>query len=86
LAKGDLHLRQQDPVTVMLAYKNGIDLYPDSLDKKTKVFQGKKVKAVVLEAKAIIEKDLKSNPGNGELKQKRKTVYYMLRRIAGSCG
>jgi len=86
MAKGDLYLRQQDPVSAMLAYKNGIDFNPDYLDKKTKVFQGKKVKATVLEAKAIIEKDLKSNPGNGELKQKRKTVYYMLRRIAGSCG
>jgi len=86
MVKGDLHLRQQDPMSAMLAYKNGIDFNPDYLDKKTKVFQGKKVKATVLEAKAILEKDLKSNPGNGELKQKRKTGYYMLRRIAGSCG
>jgi predicted Zn-dependent protease len=83
---GDVKLRRQDPVAAMDSYKNGIDLNPDYLDKKTKVFQGKKIKATVLEAKAIIEKDLKANPGNSELKKKRKTVYYMLRRIAGSCG
>ena len=83
---GDILLRKQDPVAAMDSYRNGIDMNPDYLDKKTEVFQGKKIKATVLEAKAIIEKDLQANPGNGDLKQKRKTVYYMLRRIAGSCG
>jgi hypothetical protein len=70
----------------MDSYRNGIDLNPDYLDKKTKVFQGKKIKATVLEAKAAIDKELKADSGNGDLRQKRKTVYYMLRRIAGSCG
>ncbi len=83
---GDVHLRKQDPVAAMVSFRNGIDLNPDYLDKKTKIFQGKKIEATVLEAKGIIEKDMRANPGNKELKQKRKTVYYMLRRIAGSCG
>ena len=83
---GDIQLRKQNPVAAMDSYRSGIDLNPDYLDKKTTVFQGKKIKATVLEAKAIIDKDLKANSGNGELRQKRKTVYYMLRRIAGSCG
>ena len=83
---GDIHLRKQNPVAAMDSYRNGIDLNPDYLDKKTKVFQGKKIKATVLEAKAAIDKELKVDSGNGDLRQKRKTVYYMLRRIAGSCG
>ncbi|MBE9519481.1 MAG: hypothetical protein IME97_00020, partial [Proteobacteria bacterium] len=83
---GDIQLRKQNLIAAMDSYRNGIDLNPDYLDKKTKVFQGKKIKAIVLEAKAIIEKDLQENPGNSDLRQKRKTVYYMLRRIAGSCG
>lgn len=83
---GDLQLRRQAPVAAMESYRNGIDLNPDYLDKKTEVFQGKKIKATVLEAKNIIEADLKANPGNSDLRQKRKTVYYMLRRLAGSCG
>jgi hypothetical protein len=86
MVKGDLHLRQQDPLSAMLAYKNGIDFNPDFLDKKTKVFQGKKVKATVLEAKVLIEDGLRMNPGDSQLKKQRKTVYYMLRRLAGSCG
>ena len=83
---GDVELRRQNPVGAMESYRNAIDLNPDFLDKKTKVFQGKKIKATVLEAKNIIEEDLSAHPGNEDLKKKRKTVYYMLRRIAGSCG
>ena len=41
---GDLHLRRQEPVQAMIAYKNAIKLNPDYLDKKTPVFQGKKIK------------------------------------------
>ena len=83
---GDVRLRKQDPVAAMDAFRMGIDLNPDYLDRKTKVFQGKKIKATVLEARGLIEQGLKANPGNSELREKRKTVYYMLRRIAGSCG
>jgi tetratricopeptide (TPR) repeat protein len=86
MAKGDLYLRKQDPRSAMLAYKSGIDFNPDYLDKKTKDFQGKKVKVTVLEAKKLIDRELKENPGNSDLKQQRKTVFYMLRRLAGSCG
>lgn len=83
---GDIELRKQDPVSAMESYRNAIDLNPDFLDKKTEVFQGKKIKATVLEAKAFLEEELaKGQDGNG-LKEKRRTVYYMLRRIAGSCG
>jgi len=83
---GDIELRKQDPVAAMEAYRNAIDLNPDFLDKKTEVFQGKKIKATVLEAKAVIENGLEKGQDAGELKERRKTVYYMLRRIAGSCG
>ena len=83
---GDIALRKQDPVAAMESFRNAIDLNPDFLDKKTEVFQGKKIKATVLEAKAIIEKELGTSPANDSLSVKRKTVYYMLRRIAGSCG
>ena len=83
---GDIQLRKQNPVAAMDSYRNGIDLNPDYLDKKTKVFQGKKIKATVLEAKALIEKEMRTSSGKGDLRKKRKTVYYMLRRIAGSCG
>lgn len=83
---GDLLMRKQDPVAAMLAYRNGIDLNPDFLDKKTPLFQGKKVKSTVLEAAELIKDGLSRNPGDTVLKEHRQTLYYMQRKIAGSCG
>lgn len=83
---GDIRLRQQDLVGAMESYRNAIDLTPDFLDKKSELFQGRKIKATVQEARTLIENELKASGGNEALAAKRKTVYYMLRRIAGSCG
>ncbi|MBW2502344.1 MAG: hypothetical protein JRD39_05325 [Deltaproteobacteria bacterium] len=83
---GDIRLRQQDPVGAMESYRSAVDLTPDFLDKKSELFQGRKIKAAVQEARALIEKELQAGAATGELAAKRKTVYYMLRRIAGSCG
>ena len=85
MLKGDIHLRKQQPVKAMLQYRNAIDLNPDFLDKKTPVFQGKKIKKTVDDAQLAIDGALKKNPGNTELKESKKTLYYMLRKIAGSC-
>jgi hypothetical protein len=83
---GDLLMRKQDPVQAMIAYKQAIDVEPDYLDKKTPLFQGKKLKVAVGEALAEIERRLKQRPHDGALKAEKKTVYYLYRKIAGSCG
>jgi cytochrome c-type biogenesis protein CcmH/NrfG len=83
---GDIRLRQQDPLGAMDSYRSAVDLTPDFLDKKSELFQGRKIKAAVQEARAFIEKELQAGPRTTELAAKRKAVYYMLRRIAGSCG
>lgn len=83
---GDLLMRKQDPVRAMDEYKQAIDLNPDYLDKKTPLFQGKKLKVAVGEALAEIENRLKLNPGDEALKREKKAIYYFYRRIAGSCG
>jgi tetratricopeptide (TPR) repeat protein len=83
---GDLLMRRQDPVLAMHAYKKAIDLNPDYLDKKTPLFQGKKLKTAVTEALAEIEIRLKKNPADESLKREKKDVYYLYRKIAGSCG
>lgn len=83
---GDLHMRRQDPVQAMFAYRAGIDLNPDFLDKRTPVFQGKKIKAAVGEARKAILEGLNKDPSDQRLKEARTTLYYMQRRIAGSCG
>lgn len=83
---GDLLMRRQDPVGAMHEYKEAIELNPDYLDKKTPLFQGKKLKIAVNEAKTEIENRLRQDPENGSLRQEKKTIYYLYRRIAGSCG
>ena len=86
MLQGDVLLRKQDAVGAMHAYKHAIELEPDYLDKKTERFQGKKLKVAVGEALAEIERRLKQRPDDAALKAEKKTVYYLYRRIAGSCG
>ena len=83
---GDLRIRQQSPIEAMLAYREAVDLNPDYLDKKAPDFQGKKIKNTVNEARQLIEVELSKNSVDKDLRSYRKTVYYMLRKIAGSCG
>ncbi len=86
MLKGDILLRRQQPVAAMYQYREAIGLNPDFLDKKTPLFQGKKIKVTVEEAMAAIEAGLRDNPGDRTLKTDRETVYYMKRKLAGSCG
>jgi hypothetical protein len=87
MLKGDLFIRKQQPVEAMLEFRQGVDLNPDYLDKKiTALFQGKKVKSTLEEARLAINAGLARNPGDQALRQQREVLYYMLRKVAGSCG
>lgn len=83
---GDIYFRKQEIIKAVEEYKTAVDLNPDYLDKKTVLFQGKKLKRVVSEALSEVEGKLKINPQDGQLKKFRKDIYYLQRRIAGSCG
>lgn len=84
---GDLYVHQQQPVLAMLEYRKGVDLNPDFLDKKAKkLFRGKHLKNILDEARSVISAGLEKNPADPQLKQQMGTLYYMLRRVAGSCG
>lgn len=83
---GDILMRKQEPVKAIFEYREAVDLNPDYLDKKTPLFQGKKLKMAVGEALTEIENRIKADPGNDTLRKHRKDIYYLQRRIAGSCG
>lgn len=83
---GDVRLYRQDPVGAMIEYRKAVDLNPDFLDKKSADFQGKKVKKTVEEARGVIESGLAAKGNDEALIAARKVYYYMLRKIAGSCG
>jgi lipopolysaccharide biosynthesis regulator YciM len=83
---GDIMMRKQEPVAAIYAYREAVDLNPDYVDKKTPLFQGRKIKNTVNEAKEIIEDGLSKDPGDRDMKNAKKTMYYLLRKLAGSCG
>ena len=82
---GDIFMRKHEPIMAVLEYKEAIDKNPDYLDRKTPVFQGKKMEVAVKEALAEIERNIKKNPDDATMKQYRKGVYYLQRRLAGGC-
>ena len=86
MLKGDILMRHQKPIAAMYEYKEAISLNPDFLDKKTNAFQGKKIKVTIEEAMTAIESRLQQTPGDSQLKDDRQTVYFMKRKLAGSCG
>lgn len=85
---GDILVRRDQPIQAMLQYRKGVDLNPDFLDKKmTDVFQGKKIKLLLNEVKIAIDAEVESGTVDRETISMHKDVlYYMLRKIAGSCG
>jgi len=83
---GDLLMRRQEPIQAVHEFKDAIESNPDFLDKKTPLFQGKKLKVAVEEALAEISRRLKMSPGDESLKREQKMIYYLYRKIAGSCG
>ncbi|SPP99886.1 hypothetical protein NBG4_130009 [Candidatus Sulfobium mesophilum] len=86
MTMGDIFMRRQDSVRAVFEYREAIDINPDFLDKKTSLFQGKKIKTAVTEALAETERKIRLAPEDESLKRARKTIYYLQRRIAGSCG
>ncbi len=82
---GDVLMRRQQIIDAVLAYKEAVDLNPDYLDRKTPFFQGKKLKRAVNEALGELDGRIKTGGGD-DVKKMRKTMYYLQRRIAGSCG
>ena len=86
LLEGDLFLYRQQPVQAMHSYRQAVDLNLDFLDKKTSLFQGKKISNTVNEAEEVINISLDTKKDDPEMKKYKKEVYYMKRRIAGSCG
>lgn len=85
LLLGDILMRKQDVRGAVRSYREAVDLNPDYLDRKTGSFQGKKLKIAVNEALAEIGKRLERNPGDDALRQERKDIYYLQRKIAGGC-
>ncbi len=83
---GDLMMRRNDPVSALLHYREAVELNPDYLDKKTLIFQGYKIKVAMEEAEVRIKETILKRPEDRNIIEAKKNMYYLLRRLAGSCG
>jgi hypothetical protein len=86
MLKGDIMMRKQDPVAAINSFRSAVELEPDYVDRKAPLFQGRKIKVAVDEAKKIIDNAFAKDQVNADMKQAKKTMYYLLRSLAGSCG
>lgn len=82
----DYHLRRQEPVATMHAFRQALDLNMDYLEKKTPLYQGKKIRNTTREAEKLINTALAANPNDVQMRKNREELYYMLRKLAGGCG
>lgn len=86
MLKGDILMRKQETLKAMYAYREAVDLNQDYVDSKTRLFQGKKIAVVLKEAGEIIGSSQSGEDSGGEMKEARETMYYLMRKLAGSCG
>jgi len=86
MVMADYHIWRQEPIAAMHAFRQALDLNMDYLEKKTPLYQGKKIKNIVREAEAQIKLALAANAADPLMLENRKEMYYMLRKLAGGCG
>lgn len=86
MLQGDYYIRLQQPVAAMNAFRQGLDLNLDYLEKKSSLYQGKKIKKIVAEAEEEIKRKLAVTSNDHQALENRKELYYMLRKLAGGCG
>ncbi|MEW6427530.1 MAG: hypothetical protein AB1568_05795 [Thermodesulfobacteriota bacterium] len=84
MLRGDYHIFRLQPVQAMLAHRRAVDLDPDFLDKRSPIFQGKKIRNNLEEAREKIEQH--ADDSKGEWPEYRRVMFYLQRKIAGSCG
>lgn len=82
----DYHIRRQEPLAAMHAFRQALDLNMDYLEKKRPLYQGKKIRNTTREAEGLINAALATNPSDEQMRKNREELYYMLRKLAGGCG
>ncbi|MDA8325950.1 MAG: tetratricopeptide repeat protein [Nitrospiraceae bacterium] len=82
---GDVYMRLQKPVSAVAQYRQAVELNPDFTDKTSHSFEGGKIRVALREARRKLAA-LGGNPQNEGLKKAKSDIYYLMRRLAGSCG
>lgn len=67
------------------SYRVAVDKEPDYIDKKTPLYIGDKIMALISEARSKLKREQKLKPGDKTISLALEDVYYLERRIAGGC-
>lgn len=82
---GDVHMRRNDAVAAVHAYRAAVLRDPDLLDRKAAAYQGRKIERAVQEALAEVEEVGQGVAPTSERRSSKRMLRVMQRRIAGSC-
>ena len=81
MLQGDVFLRRQDTLNAIRWYARAVRIDPDFVDRNTPVFQGRKIRVVLDEVLKEMEKGMIHPP-----EDVKREIYYLTRKLAGSCG
>lgn len=66
-------------------YRLAINAEPGYIDKKTPLFMGKTIMALIKEARVKLNREIKLKPNDRTIRLALEDIYYLQRRIAGGC-
>ena len=66
-------------------YRLAINAEPDYIDKKTPLFIGHAIMALITEARVKLHREIKLKPGDRIIRIALEDIYYLQRRLAGGC-
>jgi len=80
-----LQYNQGQIAAAIHSYRIAVDSEPDYVDKKTPLFIGDKIMALITEARGKLKREKKLKPNDKAIDLALEDVYYLQRRIAGGC-
>lgn len=83
--RAKLQYEQGEVAKAIHNYRLAVKKTPDYVDKKTPLFIGNKIMAVISEARGKLLREKKLKPGDMSIRVALEDIYYLQRRIAGGC-
>ena len=85
VARARLDLAEGSLTGAITNFRRAIDARPEYVDRKTPLFIGKEIQALVTEALGKLPRERKLKPDDKEIAMALRNVYYLQRRLAGGC-
>jgi len=80
-----LDLKQGELADSIQSYRRAVEMEPDYVDERARLFMGQEIKKVVKEGIEKLQREQALRPKDKRIKEALKDVYYLQRRLAGGC-